>query len=108
MLFYLKFVFIFLFFSIISFLTLYLHLNEGFEISDAFCNSHSGAALEQACGALTQGNCGKTSCCVWTSEGKCKAGNANGPTFNTNAAGKTQQLDYYYFQGTCYGSKCST
>ena len=77
-------------------------------ISDAFCNSYSGAALEQACGALTQGNCGKTSCCVWTSDGKCKSGNANGPTFNTNAAGKTQPLDYYYYQGTCYGTKCSS
>ena len=113
--FYLKIAFIFLFLSIMSFLNIYLHLNEGFQIgdvpilsdiSDAFCQSNSGAALEKACNSLTQGNCGRTSCCVWTSDGKCKAGNANGPTFNTNAVGKTSIIDYY-FQGKCYGSGCS-
>ena len=112
MYFFLKIAFIFLFLSIMSFLNIYLHLNEGFEmpflsdISDAFCQSNSGAALEKACGTLTQGNCGRTSCCVWTSDGKCKAGNANGPTFSTNAVGKTAVIDYY-FQGKCYGSGCS-
>ena len=107
--FYLKIAFIFLFLSVMSFLNIYLHLNEGFEISDisdAFCQSNSGAALEKACNNLTQGNCGRTSCCVWTSNGKCKAGNANGPTFSTNAVGKTAVIDYY-FQGKCYGSGCS-
>jgi hypothetical protein len=115
MYFFLKIAFIFLFLSIMSFLNIYLHLNEGFQIgdvpilsdiSDAFCQSNSGAALEKACNSLTQGNCGRTSCCVWTSDGKCKAGNANGPTFNTNAVGKTNMIDYY-FQGKCYGSGCS-
>jgi hypothetical protein len=82
-------------------------LNEGFQfrnvpfitdIADAFCQSKSGAALETACNSLTQGNCGRTSCCVWTSDNKCKSGNANGPIFNTGPNGKTMPLDYYYFQ----------
>jgi hypothetical protein len=114
----LKFLFIFLFLSIISFLNIYLHLQEeGFQmgdvpiisgIADAFCKTKSGANLEKSCNEITQGNCGKTSCCVWTSNNKCKSGNANGPTFNTNAAGKTNSLTYYYFKGQCYGSGCPT
>lgn len=104
----LKIIFLFLFLSIMSFLNIFLHLNEGFisGISDAFCKVYSGGNLETQCGALTQGNCGKTSCCVWTSDNKCKSGNVNGPTFNTNVAGKTNALNYYYFQGKCYGSNC--
>ena len=107
----LKILFIFLFLSTISFLHIYLNLNEGFQMentANAFCATYSGANLENACNNLTQGNCGKTSCCVWTSDNKCKSGNANGPTFNTSSAGKTNTLNYYYFQGTCYGSGCST
>ena len=105
----LKILFIFLFLSALSFLNIYLNLSESFEMPDiasAFCQSKSGANLEIACNSLTQGNCGKTSCCVWTSNNKCKSGNADGPTFNTNANGKTLPLDYYYFQGKCYGSNC--
>jgi hypothetical protein len=115
---FLKFAFIFIFLSIISFLNIYLHLQEeGFQLrnvpfitstADAFCKTKSGATLENACRNLTQGNCGKTSCCVWTSNNKCKSGNVNGPTFNTNAAGKTNTLSYYYYQGQCYGSGCPT
>ena len=76
--------------------------------SDAFCEHHRGSShiLEQSCGDLTQDNCNSTSCCVWTSDNKCAAGKASGPTFNTNDNGKTKQLDYYYFQNKCYGPKC--
>jgi hypothetical protein len=76
--------------------------------SDAFCENHRGSsgALDDSCGKLTQGNCNSTSCCVWTSDKKCKAGNATGPTFNTDSNGKTKNLDYYYFQNKCYGEKC--
>ena len=76
--------------------------------SDAFCENHRGSShiLEQSCGELTQDNCNSTSCCVWTSNNKCVAGKANGPTFNTNKNGKTKNLDYYYYQNKCYGSKC--
>lgn len=76
--------------------------------SDAFCEKHRGSSgtLDESCGKLTQGNCNSTSCCVWTSGNKCKAGNASGPTFNSDANGKTKHLDYYYFQNKCYGEKC--
>jgi len=76
--------------------------------SNAFCENHRGSShiLEQSCGELTQDNCNSTSCCVWTSNNKCVAGKANGPTFNTNKNGKTKNLDYYYYQNKCYGSKC--
>ena len=77
--------------------------------SDAFCESHRGSsgALDKSCSKLTNNNCNLTSCCVWTSEKKCAAGGANGPTFNSDSNGKTKPLDYYYFKGKCYGDKCS-
>ena len=76
--------------------------------SDAFCENHLGSSgtLDESCGKLTQGNCNSTSCCVWTSDKKCVAGNASGPTFNSDANGKTKDLDYYYYQNKCYGQKC--
>lgn len=76
--------------------------------SQAFCDVHkgSGGSLDESCGRLTRGNCLDTSCCVWTSDQKCAAGGIDGPTFNSDANGKTKQLDYYYFQGKCYGSGC--
>jgi hypothetical protein len=79
-----------------------------FNKNDAFCesNSNSGGSLDKSCSKLTKNNCNSTSCCVWTSENKCGAGDASGPTFNTDSNGKTKQLDYYYFQNKCYGSKC--
>ena len=78
--------------------------------SDSFCetNKESGGNLEKSCNKLTQGNCNSTSCCVWTSDNKCRAGNAKGPTFNTDENGKTIKLDYYYFQSKCYGDGCPT
>lgn len=76
--------------------------------SDAFCENHRGTsgALEESCGKLTKNNCNSTSCCVWSSDNKCAAGNVNGPTFNSDENGKTHALDYYYFQNKCYGPKC--
>jgi hypothetical protein len=76
--------------------------------NDAFCESHRGSSgtLEKSCGKLTQNNCNSTSCCVWTSDNKCVAGGVKGPTFNTDPNGKTKELDYYYFQNKCYGTKC--
>lgn len=75
--------------------------------SQAFCDSHKGYDLEQSCNKLTKFNCGLTSCCIWTSDNKCKAGNKSGPLFNTDEKGKTLPLDYYYFQNQCYGGKCT-
>jgi hypothetical protein len=76
--------------------------------SDAFCENHLGSSgtLDESCSKLTQDNCNTTSCCVWTSTNKCMAGTASGPTFNSDANGKTKDLDYYYFQNKCYGQKC--
>lgn len=76
--------------------------------SSDFCESHRGSSgtLEQSCGKLTENNCNSTSCCVWSSENKCVAGNIKGPTFNSESNGKTKELDYYYFEGKCYGKNC--
>jgi hypothetical protein len=76
--------------------------------SDAFCESHRGSSgtLDKSCGKLTKNNCNSTSCCVWTSNNKCVAGGAGGPTFNTDSNGKTKELGYYYFQNKCHGTKC--
>jgi hypothetical protein len=78
--------------------------------SDSFCeiNQENGGNLENSCNKLIKNNCNSTSCCVWTSDKKCRAGNVNGPTFNVNQKGKTQKLDYYYFQSKCYGNGCPT
>ena len=75
---------------------------------DAFCESRRGSSgsLDGSCGKLTKNNCNSTSCCVWTSDDKCVAGDAGGPTFNTGAVGKTNSLDYYYFHNKCHGNKC--
>ena len=76
--------------------------------SDAFCESHRGSSgtLDKSCGKLTKNNCNSTTCCVWTSDNKCLAGGARGPTFNTDSNGKTKELGYYYFQNKCHGAKC--
>ena len=47
--------------------------------SDAFCKTHVGFDLEKSCNKLTNYNCGKTSCCTWTT--KCKAIDKNGIIF---------------------------
>jgi hypothetical protein len=74
--------------------------------STAFCDVNKGYTLEQSCNKLTKYNCGLTSCCIWTSDNKCKAGNKSGPLFNSDSNGKTLPTDYYYFQNKCYGEKC--
>ena len=74
--------------------------------SKAFCDSNKGGQQEKACNALTEYNCNLTSCCIWTGDKKCKAGNASGPLFNTDSNGKTIHLPYYFFQNKCYGSNC--
>lgn len=74
--------------------------------SKAFCETNKGFSLEKSCNNLTNQNCNLTSCCVWTSDNKCKAGNETGPLFNSDSKGKTNPLDYYYFQNKCYGNGC--
>ena len=77
---------------------------EGLTGNQAFCDVNSGFSLEKSCNKLTKYNCGLTSCCVWA-DNKCKAGNKDGPLFNTDEKGKSKQTDYYY-QNECYGN-CS-
>lgn len=43
--------------------------------SKAFCDTNKGFNLETSCNKLTKYNCGLTSCCILTSDNKCKAGN---------------------------------
>ena len=76
--------------------------------ADAFCASHESSSdiLEQSCSNLTKHNCSNTSCCIWTSNNKCVAGNDTGATFNTDQNGNTIELDYYYYKNKCYGPKC--
>jgi hypothetical protein len=74
--------------------------------SKAFCQVNKGAQQEKSCNALTNYNCNLTSCCIWTSDNKCKAGNASGALFGSNSKGKTIPLDYYFFQNQCYGQNC--
>jgi hypothetical protein len=88
-------------------------MKEGFngsiinmDLSKSFCKVNNGFNLESECNKLIKNNCNLTSCCVFTSENKCVAGNKNGPLFNSNSEGKTKILDYYYFQDKCYGKKC--
>lgn len=51
--------------------------------SDSFCKSYLGnsSELNVSCGLLTETNCSKTNCCVYTNK-KCVAGDKqNGPTY---------------------------
>jgi hypothetical protein len=74
----------------------------------AFCEKYRGSSglLNDECATLTDKNCKSSSCCVLVNGKKCAAGNADGPTFNTDKNGKTKNLDYYYYQNKCYGPKC--
>lgn len=109
------FIFVILVLSIIYFVINFNSIKEEFNTSiimnkgDAFCENLRGSShiLEEKCGKLSQNNCNSTSCCIWTSNNKCVAGNASGAKFNTDTNGKTQALDYYYYQNKCYGSGCS-
>lgn len=38
--------------------------------------------------------------------GMCVAGNQSGPTYHTNDDGTTRDIDYYYYNGKCYGTNC--
>jgi len=76
--------------------------------ANAFCEHHRGKSgvLNTECGKLTEQNCNATSCCGWTSPGKCVAGGPKGPIYNTDENGKTKELDSYSFQNKCSGPKC--
>ena len=65
-----------------------------------FCESYLGKSdeLEKACNQLTETNCAVTNCCVF-GNGKCLAGDVNGPTYKTDSEGNLITMDSYYYQG---------
>jgi hypothetical protein len=78
--------------------------------SENFCKSYLGNSvdLEKACNSLTESNCGKVKCCVYSkTNSKCVAGNINGPTYKTDKDGKLITMDSYYYLGKCRG-RCPT
>ena len=76
--------------------------------SENFCKSYLGNSgeLEKGCNELTESNCGEVKCCVY-GNGKCVAGDINGPTYKTDKDGKLITMDTYYYLGRCRG-RCST
>ena len=75
---------------------------------NTFCESYLGNSveLEKACEQLTTSNCADIKCCVFNN-GKCAAGDINGPTYKTDKDGKLITMDTYYYLGKCHG-KCPT
>jgi hypothetical protein len=68
--------------------------------SQNFCESYLGqsSGLEESCNQLTKTHCGEVKCCVY-GNGKCVAGDANGPTYKTDKDGKLITMDSYYYLG---------
>jgi hypothetical protein len=70
--------------------------------TDNFCESYLGDStnLEKACNDLTETNCANVKCCVYNNvNGKCVAGDMNGPTYKTDKDGKLITMDSYYYLG---------
>ena len=69
---------------------------------DSFCecNASNQDTLAEQCSTLSEYNCSRVGCCVFTSANKCVAGTESGPS-NT-----TTPIDYYYYKNKCYGQKC--
>jgi hypothetical protein len=67
---------------------------------DSFCNSYNcSKKMNAKCNNLTEYNCKRVGCCVFTSNSTCEAGGQNGATYSPN-------VDYYYYKNKCYGNKC--
>lgn len=80
------------------------------DLEKDFCSGFKGSGstqkLNESCGQLTNANCSTTACCILANGNRCLAGSASGPTFLTNTDGSNINVDYYYYQGKCYGDKC--
>ena len=100
------------------------HASATCKSTDNFCK-HNHANIEKVCGDIkNQGTCSEKCCCGWVKfadegnakggvgkgvlhsvgispDGKCVAGNADGPelTFSRN-------IDYYYYMGECINGVC--
>ena len=108
-----KYIFI-LFFTFMLFAYIYFYypnIKEGLmsDFAKSFCqvNEVSGKKLNENCSKLTEKNCTSTSCCIWTSNKTCKAGNQDGLLFKKDINGNPVNIDYYYFGEKCYGEKCN-
>ena len=86
------------------------------KLKSDFCKMHASnnssmVDLDSECGAFGKSACLNTDCCGWAvtsdnPDGKCRAGDKSGITFNHDA-GKKIDIDCYYYKvnaGT--GSKC--
>ena len=85
-----------------------LPIDINLDKKETFCESYLGNSveLEKACEQLTTSNCADIKCCVFNN-GKCAAGDINGPTYKTDKDGKLITIDTYYYLGKCHG-KCPT
>lgn len=74
--------------------------NLNTNLSELFCESYLGNAIgkEKGCNELTEDNCAEVSCCVFNN-GKCVAGDVNGPIYKTDQNGKLITADRYYYLG---------
>jgi len=79
---------------------MYINNSLSTDFANSFCAGKSGNDLKESCLKLTQDNCLSTSCCIWTSNEKCAAGNKDGLLFRNDES----PMDYYYFKDTCYGN----
>ena len=68
--------------------------------TNTFCESYleNSGELEKACEQLTKSNCYNVTCCVFNN-GKCAAGDINGPTYKTDKDGNLITMDSYYYLG---------
>ena len=87
------------------------------KLKSDFCKMHASnnssmVDLDSECGAFGKSSCLNTDCCGWAvtsdnPDGKCRAGDKSGITFNHDDAGKKIDIDCYYYKGNAgTGSKC--
>lgn len=87
------------------------------KLKSEFCKMHASknspmTELDSECGAFEKSSCLNTDCCGWAvtsdnPDGKCRAGDKSGITFNYDDAGKKIDIDCYYYKGNAgTGSKC--
>ena len=87
------------------------------KLKSEFCKMHASknspmTELDGECGVFEKSSCLNTDCCGWAvtsdnPDGKCRAGDKSGITFNYDDAGKKIDIDCYYYKGNAgTGSKC--
>jgi hypothetical protein len=87
------------------------------KLKSEFCKMHASknspmTELDGECGVFEKSSCLNTDCCGWAvtsdnPDGKCRAGDKSGITFNYDDAGKKIDIDCYYYKGNRgTGSKC--